>query len=251
VTSETFLDLDERRSENLQSLFVDSHRAFVPIREGFLQVRGRPPLPGPLGDLVRGRHHHALDFYLLLHAATASPPHRVYINPDFWAVLVRTPSQSLRNARLALYRSLEILEHVGLIRRDNKLGVPLIQLLDERGQGDLYFHPAREEERYFTLPYSYWRWDYDRKLGLPGKAVLLIARSLKPEGFTLPLAHAQAWYGISADTFRRGAKELVKAGLLRYTSNAVPSRDAPDGITIRRTYKLAGAMARTGNPRTD
>ncbi len=46
-------------------------------------------------------------------------------------------------------------------------------------------------------------------LSLPGKAVLLIAHSLRP-GFALPVEKAPEWYGISADTAQRGLAELVK-----------------------------------------
>jgi hypothetical protein len=120
-----------------------------------------------------------------------------------------------------------------------------VQLLDERGNGELYLHPAKLRERYISLPNEYWRRDLDRDLDLPGKAVLLIARSLNPEGFTLPLAQADAWYGISPDTLRRGMRQLVKARLATHQAGAVESAQAPRAITIRRTYRLAGPVART------
>src|SRR5436853_507810 len=81
----------------------------LPLRESFLQLRGSPPEPGPFSELVRGRHHHALDLYLLVVAATAQPPHQLHVHPDFWAVILRRPNQSLRNSRLAVYRSFDIL----------------------------------------------------------------------------------------------------------------------------------------------
>jgi hypothetical protein len=234
----------DARSENLSQLFWDSHRTAVPIRESFLQIRGERAVPGPLGKIVRGRYHHALDVYLLILAATASPPHRLYVNADFWAALVRRPSQSHRNARLALYRSLDILISLDLIQQETRLGVPLIQLLSESGNGDLYIHPAKLRERYITLPHVYWENGLDHTLKLPGKAVLLLARSLRPDGFTLPLAHAAAWYGISPDTLHRGMHELVQAKVARYTAADISSPEAPRGTTVRRTYRLVGAMAR-------
>lgn len=237
--------LDERRLENLSEVFWESHRAAVPIREAFLQIRDVEPEPGPLSEIVRKRYHHALDVYLLILAATASPPHRLHVNPDYWALLVRRPSQSLRNARLAVYRSLEILDSLDLVRQETRLGMPTFQLLDESGSGELYFHPATRRERYLTLPHAYWEHALDRTLDLPGKAVLLLVRSFRPTGFTLPLARSMDWYGISADTLRRGMDELIRAKLVRYTKADVPSPRAPRGTTVRRTYILTGPMART------
>ena len=238
--------LDAGRLQNLSEVFWESHRAAVPIREAFLQTRDDfGSEPGPLSEIVRKRYHHALDVYLLILAATSSPPHRLHVNPDFWALLVRRPPQSLRNARLALYRSLEILDSLDLVRQETRLGMPTFQLLDESGNGELYFHPATRHARYLTLPHSYWEHGLDRSLDLPGKAVLLLARSLRPSGFTLPLAHSMDWYGISSDTLRRGMDELIRAKLVRYTKKDVPSPRAPRGTSVRRTYVLAGPVART------
>jgi len=201
-----------------------------------------PPVPGPLSEIVRGRYHHSLDVYLLVLAATARPPHELHVSPDFWAVLLRRPSQSLRNSRLAVYRSLETLEDLNLLWRETHLGAPRYQLLNEGGTGDRYLHPAKVGDRYLTLPHAYWLSGLDRRLDLPGKVVLLLARSLR-RYFTLPLANAMSWYGISADTLRRGMDELVKVGVVRYQRSDVPTPKAPRGTTIRRMYTLVGSMA--------
>ena len=238
-----FYDSAERLLR-LHEVFLESHRDAVPLRETFLQTRGAPPTPGALAKLVRRGQHHALDLYLLIHAATASPPHHLAINPRFWAPLVARTNQSPRSARRALDRSVEILELLDLVRPVTRLGVPVIELLDEDGWGDAYLHPKRTGERFFTLPHAYWEYGLDRMLSLPAKAVVLIARSLKPQGFTLPLANAQAWYGISPDSMRRGMKELVANDLAKYQSNVVDASKAPDGTAIRRTYKLVGPVAR-------
>ncbi len=239
--------LEEARAHNLRDVLYGTRRVAVPIRVSFLQIRGTPPEPGPLAEIVRKRYHHALDLYLLILAATPVAPHRLFVNPDFWATLVRRPLQSRRAARLALSRSLEVLGSLDLVKRETRLGVPLIQLLEESGGGELYTHPAERGQRYITLPHQYWEEGFDRTLDLPGKAVLLLARSLRPRGFTLPLAHAKEWYGISADTLRRGMNELVQARLVRYSASDVPAPKAPRGTTVRRLYTLAGAMARSAS----
>src|SRR5437879_5049257 len=65
------LELEEERGRSLAALLAESHHGALPIRESFLQIRGTPPEPGPLSELVGGRHHHALDLYLLILAAAA------------------------------------------------------------------------------------------------------------------------------------------------------------------------------------
>jgi hypothetical protein len=234
--------LEEERERGLAELLASSHHDALPLRESFLQVRGTPPEPGPLSELVRGRHRHALDVYLLVLAATPSPPYQLHVNPDFWAVLLRRPEQSLRNSRLAVYRSFDILDDLNLLWLESHLGAPRYQLLNEGGGGDRYVHPAKTGDRFFTVPHTYWTRGLDRKLDLPGKAVLLLARSLR-RYFTLPLGNAMPWYGVSADTLRRGMDELIKARLVRYQKADVPTPKAPRGSTVRRTYTLVGPMA--------
>jgi hypothetical protein len=240
--------LEEARGEYLRQVLGGTRRTAVPIREAFLQIRGKRPEPGVLSDFVKDQSEHALDLYLLILAATPAPPYRLFLNTDFWATLLRRDDQSRRNARLALRRSVSALVSLDLIVNETRLGVPLVQLLDESGSCELYHHPGKKGDRYITLPHSYWQEGLDRRLSLRAKAVLLIARSLRPEGFTLPLAHSREWYGLSADTLRRGMDELVKARLVRYTSADVPAPSAPHGTSVRRTYVLAGSMARTKPP---
>jgi hypothetical protein len=235
-------DLDEHRAHLLLELLGASHHNALPIRESFLQLRGAPPEPGPLSEIVRGRHHHTLDLYLLVLAATARPPHKLHVNAEFWALLLRRPSQSLRNARIAVSRSFETLERLNLLSRESQVGAPRYQVLNEGGTREQYVHPAKTGSRYFSLPHAYWENGLDRRLDLPGKVVLLLARSLR-RYFTLPLANAPAWYGFSSDTLRRGMDQLVRARVVRYQKSDVPLAIAPRGTTVRRTYTLVGAMA--------
>ncbi len=234
--------LEEERERALGDLLAHSHHGTLPLREAFLQMRGSPPQPGPFSELIRGRHRHALDTYLLVVAATAAPPHELHVNPDYWSLLLRRPDQSLRNSRQAVYRSFGILQDLALLSSETHLGALRYRLLDEGGRGDRYVHPAKAGDRYFTLPHAYWGLGLDRKLDLPGKAVLLLARSLR-RYFTLPLANASSWYGISSDTLRRGMDELVRARVVRYQRANVPTPKAPRGTTVRRTYTLVGPMA--------
>ena len=147
-------------------------------------------------------------------------------------------------ARVALARSIDTLQDLRLISKLTQASDPVLQLLDERGNGRPYVHPARAHERYLTLPHAYWYQGYDLKLNLAGKATLLISRSLRPDTFTLPLVNAPIWYGLSADTLRRGMQQLVRLHLASYVPSLVESNTSPAGKTVRRHYTLKGVMVR-------
>jgi len=122
-----------------------------------------------------------------------------------------------------------------------------VSLLDESGNGSAFVRPTQPGQHYFTLPHAYWLNRYDQRLDLPGKAALLISRSLKPDTFTLPLETASEWYGISKSTLRRGADQLVREGLANYLTQVVPARTRV-GTTRRRFFWLKGDVARLGLP---
>ena len=134
---------DRERLKLLGQLCWDSHRDAVPIREAFLQIRAPKVRPGILGDLVRRGDEHALDLYLLLRIPLSAPPFQLEVDPDYWGLLARRPAQSRRNARLAIYRSLDRLESLALLRRDTRGSRSRVVLLDESGNGDLYVIPPR------------------------------------------------------------------------------------------------------------
>jgi hypothetical protein len=117
-----------------------------------------------------------------------------------------------------------------------------VTLLMDDGSGRPYRHPgdkglAEERGDYFKLPYSYWRGRFNNRLGLPAKAVLLIALSLQDD-FVLPTERGAGWYGLSRDTVRKGLRDLRLLGIL---SMREVQKDAPltaKGFTLERHYML-------------
>jgi hypothetical protein len=134
--------------------------------------------------------------------------------------------------------------------RDAASRTPVVRLLDESGlAGRAYEHPASQHEPYFTLPHAYWREEWDVRLDLPAKFVLLIARSLQPD-FLLPGKQAAKWYGVSAATIQRGLASLRETGILRSRFERRPAQGSPWGERIERRHTLIGSFRRARSTKT-
>ncbi len=220
----------------------------VPIRRSFLQQDSpEGPVPGPLSILVRHGDRRGLDLYLLLKAIASSPPYDSHRGAGVWARALRHTGVTADER--AISKIWTRLEQLGLISRSRYGRLANITLLREDGSGAPYVHPAQEGHPYLKLPVAYWldnegRWS--ETLTLPGKAVLLIAHSLRP-GFTLPVEKAPEWYGISADTAQRGLSELVRRGVLKRVRKPKKAPLAPLGFTYDFRYTIQGVLARSPN----
>lgn len=133
------------------------------------------------------------------------------------------------------------LEHQRLIATRRHRRLREVTLLYEDGSGRPYRHPGEQgtadRGHYFKLPYAYWKGNFHNRIGLPGKAVLLIALSLRDD-FILPTERGAHWYGLSRDTMRKGLRDLRLLGLL---SMRELRKDAPlsaHGYTLERRYTL-------------
>lgn len=128
-----------------------------------------------------------------------------------------------------------------LIRRGHGSHKVGYTLLDEDGSGAEYVRPTDDKVHgtWFSIPHAYWLEGWDKRLELPGKAMLLIALSSSPE-FRLPLDYVQDWYGVSKSTARRGLKELLDAEILEYDQTWRESASSPTGWAEVRTYFLLG-----------
>jgi hypothetical protein len=74
-------------------------------------------------------------------------------------------------------------------------------------------------------------------MGLPAKAVLLIALSLQDD-FLLPTKQGAKWYGLSIDTVRKGLRTLRLLGVLEMREERKRAPLAPLGFTFERRYTL-------------
>lgn len=206
-------------------------RDFVPISRSFLQDRNHRH-PGPLAAFIRARRENALDLYLLAHALASAPPWDVAEYSLVWAraLGISTP----RSGAAVISDNWRWLEGQRLIRSERQGRQRRISLLAEDGSGRAY---ARPRSDFFKFPHSYWTFEWHVTLNLPAKAVLLIAHSLG-DTFILPLDKVPNWYGLSADTAKRGTRALCEVGLLSYERRRKRAPRAPLGFTYERIYRL-------------
>ena len=187
-----------------------------------------------MAAFVRGRHAVALDLYLLGRAAASHEPFDVALPSRVWARALGLGEPS--SAAATISQSWTWLEEQRLITSARRGRLREIRFLREDGSGRPYRHPGSEGD-FFKLPYAYWQGLYPGRLGLPAKAVLLIALSLGPD-FWLPHERGARWYGVSRDTVSRGLATLLRLGLLEVRHERKKAPLSPQGFTDERRYAL-------------
>lgn len=200
------------QDETIQALVERSKRKKGPrLRWTFLreQVGHRKYVPGPLHVFVRNHDDRALDLYLLALLVAAGKPYAVSFDAIVWARALGNPRPSGVNA---VSRAWKRLVDMRLIERRREKSKAVITLLQEDGSGTSYT-PTSASDRYFSLPLTYWSTGWCTRLSLSAKAMLFVALS-RPGTFYLPYHRAVEWYGLSADTARRGLHELEDCGLI-------------------------------------
>jgi hypothetical protein len=227
-------DLKVGARETVDALLERSRRDHVPIRRAFVQSSSRGGGPGPLAQFVRERRARTLDLYLLLHAVASAPPYDVTLPSSVWARALDLAGYA--SAGSVVSKHWTWLESHGLIESRRRGRYREITLLREDGSAKPYVHPGREGN-YFKLPHAYWEANYLNRMGLPAKAVLLIALSLQDD-FLLPTEQGAKWYGISRDTVRKGLRILRLLNLLDVQEVPKPAPLAPKGFTLERRYTL-------------
>lgn len=220
--------------ETVEAILERSNRDFVPIRRSFVQASGHGGGAGPLARFVNQRRGRALDLYLLCHAVASSPPYDASFASQVWARALGIEGKS--GSSSAISRSWTWLEDEQLIASVRRGRRKVVTLLKEDGSGEAYSHPGRQG-RYLKLPYAYWRGNFHNRIGLPAKAVLLIALSQRPS-FVLPAEQGANWYGISRETIQRGLRTLRTLGLLEGTPRTKKAPLSPLGITREMHYSL-------------
>jgi hypothetical protein len=231
------------QADTIAALLDRSRRAELPIRRTFVQQRARGGGAGPLAAFVRHRRVRALDLYLLAHAVASGAPFTVTFPAAVWVrALGLTPGSS---SETLVSRTWTWLESEGLIGTRRVGRMREVTILREDGSGEPYRHPGEEgavdRGHYFKLPYAYWHGNYNNRLSLPAKAVLLIALSLRDD-FLLPGERAQDWYGVSRDTIRKGLRDLRLYGLITMKAETKPTPLSALGYTLERRYTLQAPL---------
>lgn len=228
--------------DTIGELLRRSKRVEAYIRRTFVQSRGPKPRPGPLAELVRHHDERGLELFLLISARVSSNKATGEYDVTYHSVVWRralyledggdASAVSKTLARLVGYR---------LVRRERAGRQARIIRLREDGSGEPYTHPALTREAFFRLPHAYWAAEWNRRLKLPAKAVLLIALSLRDD-FFLPSEQGPAWYGISADTIEAGLRQLRDEGLLWRRRQDKLAPLTPEGYTIESRYTLQAPL---------
>ncbi|MCD5342781.1 hypothetical protein LR392_11175 [Arthrobacter sp. AK04] len=200
----------ELQDKSMQALLADSKRKKnVPIRTDFVQLQeGGLKKPGPLGALINSSNGRSLDLYLLHRLAASAEPWDTKRDAAVWSRALGLGDDSY--GKDAVSRCWAKLAERKLILRERESKQAKITTLHESGTGEAYTAPTG---KYFTLPLEYWSDNWYRDLTVPGKATLLVARSLRP-GFYLPGRLVKKWYGFSADVLTAGLKDLKKHDLI-------------------------------------
>jgi hypothetical protein len=238
-------------SQSTVEAFLDaSLRDHLPLAHDFVQRRSKQDkgVPGPLSKFVSAHHERALQQYLLAHAAASGGNWDIAYESRVWvrALGLSETHLSARNAISRNWRWLE--EQAKLIKRSRTGRLSRITLLRDDGSGRSYKHPAGLNLRYLQLPYSFWREEWHRKLGLASIAVLLISLHMKPGWFELSAERVPEWYGISVSTFEKGVQGLRGHDLIERQRNQIAAPLSPLGYTYRHSYRLAGVFARSTKP---
>lgn len=218
------------------AMLGDARRGYVPLRKDFVQ-RPSGDRASVLAQMVTSRMKVGLDLLLTIHALQ---PLKDAQEPAVWARMIgattRTTTQALRG-----------LERLRLVELSGPAARPEVTLLRENGDGNPWSAPSAgrsdDGRGFLTLPHEYWTDGVIDRLGLPGKAMLLILlrETQDPHGrpwFAMAHARAKEWYGISERTAERGYRELRDTALVSERGYYVADPRHPRG----RRYEIARAL---------
>ena len=224
--------------ERLEKAVARSQRkSSVRLPQAFARDRvGKPPYP-PLAELMRGGGEARIKVLLTTLMMATSAPHATKVTSRDLAAMLNLPSPDGAGSR-RVNKAFQDLVDADMVRRDRKPGhVPNTTVLHPGGNGEEWDADDLEKP-YITLPIDLWRRGWFIALSGRALALLVILRELTSgraggEGWADGIRKRQ--YGISDDTWTRGTKELVDAGLLEITEHVYASHGEP---RRRNVYKL-------------
>lgn len=235
--------------QTVDALVERSGREAIPIRRSFIQGKvSSKSVPGPLAGFVANNDKYALLLYLLLLTCASKEPYDVTLHSAVWARALGAPKPKSQTARTRVSKAWARLAQRGLIAKGRVRRTAQVTPMVEDGSGTVYTRPP---SHFVSIKHEFWtsgpsktqRW-YE-VLTLPELAVLLIAH-MNGDDFALPAERAPEYYGISADTFERGSKGLVKRGLLDVRKSRKAAPLAPDGYTYESRFTMRAPFGPTG-----
>jgi hypothetical protein len=251
--SEEALRLAETLSNNLQ-------QRSAKVRFDFVRNPHGVPGPPPLAQLLRGGRGGDVRLKLLLSllwvaGGGTDDRHKTKAYPArAWAGLLDLPEPDT-NGQRRIRDAIQWLEDRDFIRSERQPGRPMaIQLLLEDGSGKTYFDPAEHAHRkkkskggveasdlFITLPHTFWTDGWIVTLSGRATAMLLVLASVTLSDTNdfkwIAPSRARQRYGLSEDTWSRGAAELKARGLIEVRKQAV-GEDAFDFRRVRNSFKV-------------
>lgn len=197
---------------------------------------GKPPTT-PLARLMRGGGEVRLKVFLTTLMMATKGPHETKVSSkDLAAMLDLSEPDAAGGRRVS--KAFKDLADVELVERVRVPGhVPSTKILNPAGNGKAW-DAASLEKPYITLPIELWHRGWIVALSGRALALLIILRELtsgREGGRGWADGTRKRQYGISDDTWTRGTKELVDAGLLEVTEQVYASYGEP---RRRNIYKL-------------
>lgn len=248
ITSAELTDDLFTPAETMRDLIGHRTRLGAAIRNEFIQGRGTKREPGPPGMLrhfVTDRQHFALLLYLLEHQLALAPPY--YVEPLPAEVLARALGKTNAGAEASVSRAHAWLADHNLIEKKRTGRALAVTLLQEDGSGE---ERKRPTGYFFKVPRAYFLDDWHTTLSMHGTVALLIAlkQSYMNEWFDMPAERAAGWFGISADTIRRGFAELQAHGLVESRLHVERNIRARGGKVRLNQYRTLGVFERIDRP---
>lgn len=186
----------------------------------------------PLAELLRAGGA-SLKLYLTLVMMTRTPPHELFRDTSAEAFALtlgfEAADQGSGSGTRRINRALRALERLSLIDRTPRPGRhPLIKV-----------HHYRQQTPYITLPLELWRHGWINVLSASSLAVYVALRLEevgRPGTFFHIRPFDQELYGMSSETWRRGASELSDLNLIEISNAHIEDRSLVR--RRRRIYRL-------------
>ena len=265
IDHETALDFAARLNDKQRRRKTHVRSAF------FYRSDEAQPLP-PATELLKNRSQNGLHlkmalFYLWAGGsehphAVSGDVHTVQYNDAHSGAVFGFPEFDINgdpdvNGRRRIANARKCLGKLNLVKLEPKKGqAPIVHLLKEDGSGDEYRPPgaAGGGGKYHSLPTEFWTHGWHLHLSGSAVVAMLVLQHMKatskPPYYVNP-TFRQRYFGFSADTWYKGANELVDFGIATRKGKAISEPFEIESRRRRYTYEFDINNLRTGVPIRD
>ena len=261
IDHETALDFAARLNDKQRRRKTHVRSAF------FYRSDEAQPLP-PATELLKNRSQNGLHlkmalFYLWTGGsehphAVSGDVHTVQYNDAHSGAVFGFPEFDINgdpdvNGRRRIANARKCLGKLNLVKLEPKKGqAPIVHLLKEDGSGDEYRPPgaAGGGGKYHSLPTEFWTRGWHLHLSGSAVVAMLVLQHMKkttsdPDLYVNP-TFRQRHFGFSADTWYKGANELVDFGIATRKGKGISEPFEIESRRRRYTYEFDINNLRTG-----